>query len=395
MYNLLSKSQQKIKNTPLSFKRYLHEVINFDNRQISVVGSRGAGKTTLLLQIGAKQHEKSVLYVALDDLFFTGNSLYQLAEEFEKHGGEILLLDEVHKYPNWSRELKLIYDDLPRLQVIFSSSSILDIYKGESDLSRRAITYILKELSFREYMLFHHKIELPQFTLEEILNSHKDISLDIVNQIKPLKYFNQYKQHGAYPFYSGDEYEYYQQIKNILNLILEVDLPAIKPIDYTNITKIKKLLYILSVNVPFIPNISKLSEKVGLSRNALVEALQLLNRAELIQMLYKQSRSISLLNKPDKIWLNNPNLSYALSNGIPDEGSLRESFFVSQLKPFHHISLAEKGDFIVDNKYTFEVGGKNKSQEQIKGLVNAFVVKDNTETGVLNIIPLWMFGLLY
>jgi predicted AAA+ superfamily ATPase len=395
MEALLRKSQQKIKNIPLAFKRYLYDNINFNNRQISILGSRGTGKTTLLLQIGAIQNKKSTLYLALDDLFFTDNTLYRLAEEFEKHGGEMLLLDEVHKYPNWSRELKLIYDDIPRLQVIFSSTSILDIYKGESDLSRRAITYTLKELSFREYMLFHHNIQLPHFTLEKLINEHECISLDIVNQIKPLKYFSQYKRHGAYPFYNGDENEYYQQIKNIINLILEVDLPAVKPIAYTNITKIKKLLYVLAVNVPFTPNISRLSEKTELSRNSLVEAMQLLNRAELIHILYKQSKSISLLNKPDKIWLNNSNLSYALSNGNPDEGSLRESFFVSQLNAFHAVSLADKGDFIIDDKYIFEVGGKNKSQNQIKGLKNAFIVKDNVETGVLNIIPLWLFGLIY
>ncbi|MFO7790671.1 MAG: AAA family ATPase [Bacteroidales bacterium] len=395
MEALLRKSQQKIKNIPLAFKRYLYYQINFSNRQISILGSRGTGKTTLLLQIGAIQAGKTKLYVALDDLFFTDNSLYRLAEEFEKYGGELLLLDEVHKYPGWSRELKLIYDDFPRLQVIFSSSSILDIYRGESDLSRRAITYTLKELSFREYMFFHHDIQLPHYTLENLIKAHENISLDLVNQIKPLKYFRQYKKHGAYPFYNGDENEYYQQIKNIINLILEVDLPAVKPIEYVNITKIKRLLYVLAVNVPFTPNISRLSEKTGLPRNALVQALQLLNRAEIIHILYKQSRSISLLNKPDKIWLNNASLSYALSDGKPDEGSLRESFFVSQLNGLHTVSLADKGDFMVDNTYIFEVGGKNKSQKQIKGLKNAFVVKDNVETGVLNNIPLWLFGLLY
>ena len=395
MESLLRKSQQKIKNVPLVFRRYLYDRINFRNRQISIIGSRGTGKTTLLLQIGALQNKKSTLYVALDDLFFTNRSLYGLAEEFDKHGGEILLLDEVHKYPDWSRELKLIYDDFPGLQVVFSSSSILDIYKGESDLSRRTISYTLKELSFREFLLFQHNIQLPQFSLKKIIEDHERISLEIVDQIKPLKFFSLYKRHGAYPFYNGDDNEYYQQIINIINLTLEVDLPAVKPVEYTSITKIKKMLYVLAVKVPFTPNISRLSEKTGLSRNALVEALQLLNKSELIHILYKQSKSISLLNKPDKIWLNNSNLSFALSNGRPDEGSLRESFLVSQLNSFHNVSIANKGDFIVDNTYIFEVGGKNKSHSQIKGLKNAYLVKDNIETGVLNNIPLWLFGLLY
>ena len=395
MENLLRKSRQKIQSISLAFKRYLYDTINFNNRQICILGSRGTGKTTLLLQIAAIQKHKSTLYVALDDLFFTENSLYLLAENFEKNGGERLLLDEVHKYPNWSRELKLIYDDFPRLQVIFTSSSILDVYRGESDLSRRVITYTLKIMSFREYMQFHHNIQLPQITFDNLITSHESISLDLSNKIKPLKYFNQYKKYGTYPFYKGDETEYYQQIQQIINLILEIDLPAVKPIEYANIAKLKRLLYVLAVNVPFTPNVSRLSEKIGLPRNTLVQAFHLLNRAELIYILYKQSKSISLLNKPDKIWLNNTNLSYAISDGVPNEGSLRESFFISQLHDLYNISIAEKGDFVVDNTYIFEVGGKNKSQKQIKGLKNAYLVKDDVETGVLNNIPLWLFGLLY
>ena len=395
MEQLLRKSRHKVQNTPHEFKRYLYHQINLKNRQISIVGGRGTGKTTLLLQIAVKLKDIMSLYVALDDLFFTNTTLYHLAEDFEKHGGKLLLLDEVHKYPGWSRELKLIYDDFPELQVIFSSSSILDIYKGEADLSRRTISYILKELSFREYMKFYEKINLPQISLQTLLNEHENISRDLIQRIKPLKYFMSYIKYGAYPFYNGNENEYYQQIKNIINLILEVDLPAVKSLEYSNIAKLKRLLYVLSVNVPFTPNISKLSEKIGLSRNAIIQALQLLDKAELIHILYKQTRSISALSKPDKIWLNNSNLSYALSSGEPDKGSLRESFFISQVNFLHDISLAEKGDFIVDNNYVFEIGGKNKTTKQIKGMKNAFIVKDNIETGVFNSIPLWLFGLLY
>ncbi|MBN2777455.1 MAG: AAA family ATPase [Bacteroidales bacterium] len=395
MEQLLRKSKQKIQNAPLSFKRYLFNQINFKNRQISILGGRGTGKTTILLQIAATRKDTLSLYVALDDLFFTDNTMYQLAEDFDKHGGKLLLFDEVHKYPGWSRELKLIYDDFPELNVIFTSSSILDIYKGESDLSRRTISYVLKEMSFREYLLFYENINLPKLSLETLLKDHETVSLDLVKRIKPIKYFSSYIKHGAYPFYNGNVNEYYQQLKNIINLILEVDLPAVKSIEYNNIAKLKRLLYVLSVNVPFTPNISKLSEKVGLTRNSLVEALHLLNKAELIQILYKQTKSISVLNKPDKIWLNNPNLSFALSEGAPDIGNLRESFFISQLSILHDISLVDKGDFIIDNRYVFEVGGKNKTQKQIKDLHNAYIVKDDIETGILNIIPLWLFGLLY
>ncbi len=395
MENLMLKSRRKIRNVPQNFKRYLYDQINYNNKQISILGARGSGKTTLLLQIAAQEKADHCLYVALDDLFFVGNTLYQLAEDFEKQGGRLLLLDEVHKYPGWSRELKLIYDDFPDLRIIFSSSSILDIYKGEADLSRRTISYVLKELSFREYLLFYHNIELPTLSLNSILSDHEKISLELSHNFKPLKYFPSYNKTGAYPFFNNHEEDYYQQIKNIINVILEVDLPAVKAIEYANIVKIKKLLYVLSVNIPYIPNISRLSEQVGLNRNALVQALQMLHKAELIHILYKQSKSISTLNKPDKIWLNNPNLSYALSIDRPDTGNIRESFFISQLSHLHEIAIPKTGDFIIDDQYTFEIGGKNKKKEPIKELENAFVVKDDVEIGIANSIPLWVFGLLY
>ncbi len=395
METLILKSRRKIQNTPQKFKRYLYDQINYNNKQISILGARGSGKTTLLLQIAARKKDDHCLYVALDDLFFVGNTLYQLAEDFEKQGGSLLLLDEVHKYPGWSRELKLIYDDFPDLRIIFSSSSIMDIYKGEADLSRRTISYVLKELSFREYLLFYHNIQLPTLSLNSILNDHEKISQELSHNFKPLKYFPSYKKTGAYPFYNNHEEDYYQQIKNIINVILEVDLPAVKAIEYANIVKIKRLLYVLSVNVPYTPNISRISEQIGLNRNALVQALQMLHKAELIHILYKQSKSISTLNKPDKIWLNNPNLSYALSIDRPDAGNIRESFFISQLSHLHEIAIPKTGDFIIDDQYTFEIGGKNKKKEQIKELENAFVVKDDVEIGIANSIPLWVFGLLY
>ncbi|MFW5766917.1 MAG: ATP-binding protein [Bacteroidota bacterium] len=395
MENLLRKSARKVQDVPRTYKRYLFDKINLDNRQISILGSRGAGKTTLILQIAAEHPDIPSLYVALDDLFFTENNLYSLAEAFEKQGGELLLLDEVHKYPNWSRELKLIYDDFPALKIIFSSSSILNIYKGESDLSRRTVAYTLKEMSFREYMEFQHSITLPDYSLRNLLHNHENISHELIRQFKPLKYFSEYLKYGSFPFYGRNELEYYQQIRNIINLIIELDLLTVKAFDYASIAKLKRLLYVLSVNVPFTPNVTKLSEKVGLTRNAVIEALDLLERAELIQMLYKKTRSISVLNKPDKIWLHNTNYIYALSEGNPDVGNLRESFFLSQLNHLHECTLTEKGDFLIDDKHIFEVGGKSKTQKQIADLHHAFVVKDSIETGIKNSIPLWMFGLLY
>ena len=391
---LLEKSRKKIRSAPLDFKRYLYNRINYNHRLISIRGARGAGKTTLLLQLGTSLEKEPVLYVALDDLFFTENSLYSLAEQFSKTGGKLLLLDEVHKYPNWSREIKLIYDDFSDLQVIFTSSSVLDIYQGESDLSRRASSYVLQEMSFREYLEFHYKITFPPISLEEIVKSHQDLGLQMLDSFKPYKYFSHYLKFGNYPYFEGDEDDYYQKLINTVNLVLDIDLPAVQHIDYENIAKFKRLLYILATNVPYTPNISKLSQQVGLNRNALVRAIHLLGKAELLHTLYKQSRSISSLNKPDKIWLQNTNLNYAIAKS-PEAGNLRETFFISQLSLDHQVTLPLKGDFRVDERYLFEVGGKSKTNQQIQGQTGAFLVKDDIETGVLNIIPLWLFGFLY
>lgn len=394
MEKVLIKSQRKIKSVSIKFHRYLFTKINTSNRLISLLGARGVGKTTILLQL-AKQSNKKVLYVALDDLFFTSNTLYELAEKFEQVGGQLLLLDEVHKYPNWSREIKLIYDDFDNLNVIFTSSSILDIYKGESDLSRRALSYKLKEMSFREFMLLNNGIELPQYSLSEILKNHTSIALEISLKIKPLKYFKEYLKVGAYPYFNDDVEDYYQRVLNTINLTLDIDIQAIEGVDYSNIAKIKRLLYVLATNVPYTPNISKLAEKLSLPRNTLIYALQILEKAELIHTLYKKNKSISVLSKPDKIWLHNTTLNYTISDNNIDLGNIRETFFIQHFSHLHILSLPEKGDFYVDDKYTFEVGGKSKTQKQIQGIENAYIVKDDIESGVMNTIPLWLFGLLY
>ena len=395
MNQLFEKSTRKIKNVPLEFKRYLFDRINKSNRLIAIKGARGTGKTTLLLQLAYEHKADEVLYIALDDLFFSENTMYGLAENFVKMGGKLLLLDEVHKYPNWSRELKLIYDDFSNLQVIFTSSSILDIYKGESDLSRRAVTYSLTEMSFREYLLFKEKIDLPVFTLEEILENHMEICVSLTQQFTPFKYFSEYIKIGNYPYYENNVEEYYQKIRNTIHLISEVDMQATENLDYQTIAKLKRLLFVISSNVPFTPNIFKISESIQLNRNALVRALQLLDRAELIRSTYKQTKSISILNKPDKIWMHNTNLMYAISSDQIDIGTVRETFFMQNFSNNHFISLPNKGDVLVDNTFLFEIGGKNKTRKQILDFDKAFLVKDDIEIGFKNSIPLWLFGFIY
>jgi uncharacterized protein len=395
MEKLVEKSARKINYVSVAFKRYLYHEINKSNRLIAIKGARGTGKTTLLLQLAKDYNSDEVLYVALDDLFFSENTLYSLAEKFAKIGGKIILIDEVHKYPNWSRELKLVYDDFPNLKVIFTSSSILEIYKGESDLSRRAVTYNLAELSFREYLLLYEKIELPVLNLQEILKNHQSISLDLVEQFTPFKHFSKYLKIGNYPYFENNEEEYYQKLRNTVNLILEVDLQTTENLDFHTLAKLKRLLFVISSNVPFTPNIQKISDTIQLNRNALVRALQLLDRASLIRMIYKQTRSISLLNKPDKIWMHNTNLMFAISGEHAEIGTIRETFFMQNLAHNHELSLPGQGDILVDNTFLFEIGEKNKSKKQIAQLENAFVVHDDIEVGFQNSIPLWLFGFLY
>ncbi len=397
MQKLYIKSNTKIKQVSTKFTRYLLDEINPNSRINIIKGARGVGKTTLLLQYARLKipKNKTVLYVSLDDLFFISNNLYQLAEEFYQDNGSFLLLDEVHKYPNWSRELKLIYDDFPNLQLLVTSSSLLEIYKSESDLSRRAVTYQLKELSFREFLYFEKNMIFPAYSLEDIIRNHKDISYEITSKIKPLHEFGKFMQYGMYPYFLADKNLYHEILRQTVNLTLEIDLPTVERVDFEHIIKIKKLLFAISTSAPFTPNITKLSERTGMSRSALLKALHHLEKARLINMVNKKNKGISILSKPDKIFINNPNLQIALASGESNIGNMRESFFVNQLKDFHKINLALKGDFMVNDTYIFEIGGKNKSKYQIKDVENAYVVRDDFENGFQNFIPLWLFGFLY
>ncbi len=397
MKELIALQEQFLDN--LSGKeRYLLSDIDWSNRLIGIKGARGSGKTTLLLQyIKFKlPKEAEPLYASLDDLYFLDNTLISLAKEFVLQGGTHLFLDEVHKYPNWSRELKLIYDQFPKLKTVCTSSSMLEIYRGESDLSRRAITYHLKELSFREFVFFDKGIELPKVSLEDLLKNHKAIARQVKNELPtPIKDFKNYLKYGAYPFFMENKESYIQKLTQTINLILEVDLSATENMTYENSYKIRKLLVAIAQSVPFTPNITKLSERLGMNRSFLLNAIKILNRADLIMELYQPTKGIGALTKPQKLYLNNTNLVVALGKQNINEGTLRETFFANQMKHLYEIHLADKGDFIIDRKYTFEIGGKGKSSKQISGVKNSFVIRDDMEVGSLNIIPLYLFGLLY
>ncbi|MGB5942486.1 MAG: AAA family ATPase [Leeuwenhoekiella sp.] len=390
--------QQNLLLQPLPPKRAITDEINFANRLLGIKGARGVGKTTLLLQ-KIKDFEalgKRVLYATLDHLFFLENTLIDLAKEFTLIGGEHLLLDEVHKYPRWSRELKLLYDMFPKLHIVFTSSSMLEIYRGESDLSRRALTYNLQELSFREYLEIHLKAQLPKFELDDLISDHGDVAQQLRQMVpQPILHFREYLKFGAYPYYFEDRKIYYDKVARTIDLIIEMDMNAVENIPYSESRNIKKLLVAIAQSAPFTPNVAKLSERLGLKRKFLLNALQLLGRADLIVEMFKTGKGIGAFTKPQKIYLHNPNLIYVLGGKNTSIGAVRETFFANQMKLHHQINLPEKGDFLIDEIYTFEVGGNSKTAKQLAGVTDAYVVRDNLEVGGMNIIPLWLFGFLY
>ncbi len=391
-------SALRINGVSTKFKRYLWDRINWDNRLIVITGARGIGKTTLLLQYIKEKLSKlsdEVIYVSLDDLYFSKNTIVDFAEEFVKRGGKYLFLDEIHKYHNWSQEIKNIYDYFSSLRIIITGSSALDIYKGKADLSRRAITYKMQGLSFREYILFKYKHQFPVLTIEDIFKDAHNFIPAIHNKIKPIKLFEEYLQTGYYPFFIEGKEDFHQRLKQTVNHVLDSDLPSVERIDFIAVQNLRKLLSIITEIAPFKPNILKLSKQIGVSRETLQKYLYLLSKADLLLLLQAGTHGISKLNKPEKVFLNNSNLIYSLSDTRVNTGTLRETFFYNQLNESHNILSSDKGDFFINQKYTVEVGGKNKTRKQISGIKHAYVAADNIEYAHQNTIPLWLFGFLY
>lgn len=370
--------------------------IDWDNRFVGIKGSRGVGKTTLILQYIRLyfKPDNSVLYISLDNFYFFENRLYDLADDFYKQGGEFLAIDEVHKYTNWAIELKNIYDNMPGLRVVFTGSSLLHLNEAKADLSRRVVMYSMPGLSFREFLWFETKNNFKTFTLDQIIKDHVEIAISIKQKIKPLKYFSDYLKYGYYPFYLENKNSFHQKLSETILTVLEVDIPQYALIQTSHIVALKKLLAVISNSVPFKPNMNSLSERTGISLNTMKLYLKLLNDAELLQLLYVEQKGINSLNKPEKIYLNNPGLMNNLSMNS-NIGNIRETFFFNQLSKKNTVKASKITDFLVNNKYSFEIGGRNKSLKQIKGLKNAYLVKDDIEIGSDNIIPLWLFGFLY
>ncbi len=396
MENLLEFQNNILRTVTNDFRRYLHDRINWNQRMIGIKGPRGAGKTTLMLQ-HLKFDEnirKDALYVTADHPWFYTHSLLETANNWFKQGGKFIFIDEVHKYPKWSSELKNIYDGLPGMKIVFSASSALDIYRGEADLSRRVITYPLGGLSFREYIFFTTGKLFNPISPEEIKNHHSDLSYSITENFRPLPEFRKYLKFGYLPFFKEDETGYFIKLEQIVNTIVDTDLAYIAGYNSGTASKIKKLLGVIAESVPFKPNIASIARKLELSRDSVYQYITLLNDAKLVNSLVVAGKGISTLQKPEKLYLENPNLAFALT-GNPEVGNLRETFVLNQLiNSGAEVTYPQAGDFMV-NETVIEVGGKTKSAAQVNHLEDFLIAADDIETGANHKVPIWLFGFLY
>ena len=397
MDDLIEKSHQKVRDVDTRFIRSIMDKIDWNDRLIGIRGARGVGKTTLLLQRIKKflGNTSETLYVSLDNLWFAEHSLLNLVDYFVKRGGKFLFLDEVHKYPNWSQLIKNIYDDFPTLKVVFTGSSLLEIINARADLSRRAIVYNIQGLSYREFLNITQKTDFKEISLCDILENHKEFSDEVLSKIKPLQFFCNYLLHGYYPFFTEGIARFSYRLEEVVNLILEVELPLLRNVEPAYVPKIKQLLQIIAESVPFIPNIDNLSKRIEIHRNTLLSYLYYLQETCLTSHLHKYISGINRLQKPEKIYLENTNLAYTLAKNNTDIGNMRETFFLNQLSYNHIVEHTNNGDFLINKKFLFEIGGKSKSGKQIKGTNNAYIVADNIEYGFDKKIPLWLFGMLY
>lgn len=392
---LYTVSNRRVSQIDLSYKRPIYYQINWDNRLIGIKGPKGVGKSTLLLQHIRETFSdlSKILYVSLDNMWFASNSLIDLVEYHYTHGGTHIFLDEIHKYKHWQDTIKNIYDDYPDLHIVYTGSSILKLKAGDGDLSRRMRSYEMTGLSFREYMAFEGKLQYRVLSLEDILNNHVTIASEIVSKVKILPAFESYLKEGYYPFYKEEGDGYLSRVQEVITQTIDMDIPAVEDVEYGTLLKLKKLLMILAVQLPFIPRMNELYHELETNREQGLKLLSLLEDAKLISMLKTPVKALKHLSAPDKLYLDNPNMIYALSDKV-DIGTVRETFFNNQLSVNNKVSLPEKGDFKVDDKYLFEVGGRKKSFEQIKDVPDSFLAIDSIEIGNGNRIPLWLFGFL-
>jgi predicted AAA+ superfamily ATPase len=387
--SLIEFMESQLKQTTSTFHRYMYDQISWESRMFGLVGPRGVGKSTMILQY-IKEHRdfRHILYIGADHLYFSSHTLVETVDEFAKEGGEQIFIDEIHKYENWSRELKQIYDSHPDVKVGFTGSSVLDIYKGFSDLSRRAPIFMMQGLSFREYLKLFHNIEVSVYTLEDILEL-KAVLTDVNH---PLPLFRDYLKRGYYPFSGESDFEI--RLRQVINQTMEVDIPQFANMNASTGRKLKKLLAVIAQSVPFKPVMDSLATVVGVSRNVLPDYFLYMEQAGMIGQLRDDTGGIRGVGKVEKVYLDNTNMAYLLGSETTDVGNIRETFFYNQMRVVSDVISSRISDFEIDGK-TFEVGGKNKGKKQITDAKEGYVVKDDIEFGSGNIIPLWAFGLMY
>jgi len=392
---LLENSALYISSAEAKHKRYFYDLIDHTDKLVGIVGARGVGKTTYILNylktLPLALHKK--LYMSADSIVFANTSLLEIAKEFSAKGGEVLAVDEIHKYKNFEIELKQIYDMLD-LRVIFSGSSAIELEHAKADLSRRAILYRVQGLSFREFLMFKTGTRLNHYKLGEILVSHTDIAFEIKQEVKPLAFWGEYLRYGYYPFYFENPTKYPIKLNETINTAIEVDIPSIFKIKYEYIVNLKKLVTLICNSEPFKLNIKELSGKIGIDRDTLYVYFDYLDRGKILNVIRSKSKGDNIFTKPDKVYLNNPNLNYSYCDDA-SMGTIRETIFATLLRAEHLLRIPKEGDFLVDEKYLFEIGGKKKSFKQIKDIPDSYVAADEIEIGFGNKIPLWLFGFLY
>ena len=400
---LFRKHERLLATTSTEIIREKMDEIHWNARLVSIMGPKGVGKSTLIKQY-LKQHfqpgDRSALYCSADTVDFSTRTLVALAEEFVMHGGELLVIDEIHKYkpgkPDWSREIKEIYELFPTLKMIVSGSSLLRLREGDADLSRRAIKYTMPGLSFREALRFYHGLEFPRWTLEDILAHPYDLWQTVTSKCKPVALFKEYMEKGYYPFLLEGEGEYYTKIEQIINYIIETELPQICKVDVANVRKLQALIALICSEVPFELNANKIAAALEIGRDTVVEYLKYLGDAKVLNLLYSDKKKVGKLSKPDKIYLENPNILYALAPTKVEIGTLRETFAITSLSESHSVEYGKaQGDFRVDGKYTIEIGGPGKDFSQIAGIPDSYVFADDWDLPDGAKLPLWMLGFLY
>ena len=398
MEQLFKKHRLFISQVDMSIVREIVDKINWQKQLVAIKGSRGVGKTTLMRQYIKKTYgvqPGKALYCVMDSIYFTTHSLLDMAENFYMMGGEHLFLDEVHKYPTWSKEIKEINDLYPNLKVTFTGSSLIQILNADADLSRRVLSYTMEGLSFREFLHFYKGIQLPIFSLQEILQDPDSIC-DKVNEVcRPQQMFEEYLRVGYYPFYDGNETEYYSRIENVINFIVEQEMPLFCGVEPAFTRKMKAMLLFLASNLPYEVNIAKLASYLELNKSTVLSYLSSMQRAELLHLLYADNKSVTKMQKPDKIFLHNTNMLFALAQNSVI-GTIRECFVVNQLAVNHTVEYGKSvGDFKIDGKITFEVGGHDKSFDQIANVPDSYILADSMEYPIGKKLPIWLVGMTY